>query len=279
MDVPVFTLNNGTPIPAIGYGCFKVDPAETQRAVRDALEVGYRHIDTASFYRNEGGVGGAIREFAIDRSDVFITTKAWMNEHGASLTRAAFDRSLNELGTDYIDLYLLHWPSPAAIEAWGVLEELLAAGRARAIGVSNYSPEFLAPLLEAATVVPSVNQIELHPRLQLAEWVTYCQARGIRVEAWAPLMKGRVVEIAELQEIAAAHGRTAAQVALRWHHQRGVVVIPKSTRQERMRENFEIFDFELSDFEMARIAALDSDGRVGPTPRYMYDNGAPPPAR
>lgn len=276
MTTPTFLLNSGTSIPAIGYGCFKVDPAETRAAVRTAIEVGYRHVDTASFYGNEEGVGAAIRDSGIARDEVFVTSKAWTDELGTEETRAACNRSLERLGLDYLDLYLIHWPRPRDIEAWATLEELHREGLIRAIGLSNYPPHLLEKLIKESSILPAVNQIELHPRLQLADWLEACRTRGVAVEAWAPIMRGQVGAVDELVAIGRDHGKSAAQVTLRWHHQRGVIVIPKSVNPDRMRENLAIFDFELSADEMARIAALDEAGRIGPDPAYMYEHGAPP---
>jgi 2,5-diketo-D-gluconate reductase A len=269
MTIPQITLNSGHDIPQLGFGVFKVDPAETERVVSDALEVGYRHLDTAKAYENEEAVGAAIAASAIPRGELFVTTKLWNTEQGAQSTLDAFDLSLEKLGLDHVDLYLIHWPSPARglfVESWESMETIMASGRARSIGVSNFLPHHLETLLDATTIVPAVNQIELHPYLQQREADVFGRERGIVTEAWSPLGRGRLVEEAGVEAIAEANGKTLAQVILRWHIQSGFVVIPKSVRRERMAENLDIFDFELTDAEMGIITALDRDGRVGSHP-------------
>ena len=269
MTVPSVVLNDGNHIPQLGFGVFKVDPDETERIVSDALEVGYRHIDTAKAYGNEEGVGKAIADSGIDRDDLFITTKLWNSDQGGQSVLDAFDLSLAQLDLDYVDLYLIHWPSPQRglfVESWGSLEKILESGRAKSIGVSNFKPHHLQPLLDAATVVPAINQIEFHPYFQQRESAEFNARHGIVTESWSPLGQGQLVDEASVNAIAEMHGKTLAQVILRWHLQLGHVVIPKSNRKERMAENFDIFDFELNDAEQAAITLLDRGGRLGSDP-------------
>jgi len=274
MTVPSLTLNNGTAIPQLGFGVFQVDPAETTRIVTDALEVGYRHIDTARIYRNEEGVGAALAASGIPRDELFITTKLWNGDQGRDTTQSAFDASLERLGLDYVDLYLIHWPSPKQdkyIESWEVMEQILASGRAKAIGVSNFMVPHLTRLLDATTVVPAVNQIELHPAHQQPAVTAFGREHGIVTEAWSPLGGGRYDPFSEtaIAEAAEAHGKTPAQVIIRWHLQKGVVVFPKTNNRSRMVENFDVFDFELAASEIARIDALERAGRVGGDPNQV----------
>jgi diketogulonate reductase-like aldo/keto reductase len=262
------TLHGSAPIPLLGFGVFLSEPgAETEQAVATALEVGYRHLDTATIYRNERDVGKAIASSGVDRSELFVTTKVWNTDQGYESTLAALDASLDRLGLDHIDLYLVHWPKPEHTRAtWQAMEELQQAGKARAIGVSNFLPHHLDQLLEHATVTPSINQIEFHPHLQSPEVVDYCGRHGIVVEAWSPLKRGRLVDDPELGQIAEAHGVTIAQVVLRWMLQRGIVTIPKSVTPSRIAENFDLYGFELGEAEMAAIDAMDRSERIGPHP-------------
>ncbi|HSF84411.1 MAG TPA: aldo/keto reductase [Acidimicrobiia bacterium] len=264
------TLNDGIEMPRLGLGVFKSEPgAETENAVRWAIEAGYRHIDTASLYANEASVGAGIRASELPRSEVFVTTKVWNTDQGYDATLRAFDRSLVELGFDYVDLYLVHWPVPArglAGETWRALEAIKAEGRSRSIGVSNFEPHHLDQLAETSEVVPSVNQVELHPYLQQQHLQEYCAEHGIRLEAWSPLAKGAVVDDAMLTRIGNRHGKTPVQVTVRWMLQKGIVTIPKSVKQQRIVANADVFDFELSPDEMAEIETLDRDGRTGPHP-------------
>ena len=261
-------LHGTVDIPLLGFGVYKVAPgAETEDAVAAALDLGYRHIDTAALYRNEADVGRAIAASGIDRSELFVTTKLWNSDQGYESTIAAFDRSLEKLGLDYVDLYLIHWPKPEHTEGtWRAMEGMQAAGKARAIGVSNFLVEHLDQLDETATVMPSINQIEFHPHLQSAELISYCEDRGIVVEAWSPLKHGEIINDPELAVIADAHGVPVAQVVLRWMLQRGIVTLPKSITPSRIAENRDIYDFELTDCEVAAINAMDRDERVGPDP-------------
>jgi len=272
-SVPTIALNDGARIPQLGFGVFKIDPAETAAATRSALEIGYRHIDTAEMYGNERGVGEAIRAAGPTRDEVYITSKLDNGVHRPDDARRAFDRTLAELGFDQVDLFLIHWPLPTRydgdfVSTWKTLEEFKADGRARSIGVSNFQVAHLERLAAEADVVPAVNQVELHPYLRNADVSAYCEAHGIAVEAWAPIARGRVLDDPVIVEIARAAARTPAQVVLRWQIQRGRIVFPKSTSPERMRENFDVFGFELAAGDLDRIDALDRGeaGRTGPNP-------------
>lgn len=271
-ESPVLTLNNGTTIPQLGFGVFKVDPAETTRIVTDALEVGYRHIDTAAIYGNEEGVGAAIASSGLARDELFITTKLWNDRQTDA--PAAFDESLNKLGLDYVDLYLIHWPTPQKdtfVEAWKSLESIYASGRAKAIGVSNFLVPHLEKLLANTDIVPAVNQIELHPAHQQPEVTAFAREHGIQIEAWGPLGQGKypLFDASEITAPAAAHGKTPAQVVIRWHLQTGNIVFPKSNSRERMAENFDVFDFELTADEVAAITAMEREGRVSAHPNEV----------
>lgn len=271
IQTPHLALNDGRSIPQLGLGVFLVDPAEAERIVSDALEVGYRHIDTAMIYKNEEGVGRAIAKSGIPRDELFITTKLWNSDQGTDSARAALDTSLSKLGLDYVDLYLIHWPAPKYgrhVESWQTLVELRETGKARSIGVSNFMQTHLDDLAQASDVVPVVNQVELHPAFQQRELRAFQEPRGILTEAWGPLGQGKyeLAELPGLAEIAERHGKTVQQVAIRWHLQEGIIVFPKTTKRERMIENADVFDFELSADEMATIAAADRDQRVGAHP-------------
>jgi 2,5-diketo-D-gluconate reductase A len=268
-NVPTITLNNGTVIPQLGFGVFKVDPDKTSRIVTDALEVGYRHIDTAAIYQNEEGVGHALKNAGIPRDELFITTKLW-NDHQTNAA-VAFEKSLARLQLDYVDLYLIHWPTPEKgtfVEAWKSLELIAESGRARAIGVSNFLVPHLEELLANSDVVPAVNQIETHVDFQQHELRAFGAEHGIVTEAWGPLGQGKINNSPELAAIAAEHNKSVAQVILRWHLQVGNVVIPKSNNRDRIAENFAVFDFELSQPQLSTIAGLDKgeDGRNGSHP-------------
>ena len=266
-------LNNGVRMPWFGLGVFQIDTdAETEAVVRTAIDHGYRSIDTASLYRNERGVGRALRTCGVARDQLFVTTKVWNDDMRRGRVEAAFEESLKKLGLDYIDLYLLHWPIKGHIvDAWQVLEKLQRAGRVRAIGVSNYLIPHLEELLPRAEIVPAVNQIEFHPYLQSRPLVEYCRSKGIQVEAWSPLMQaGAVLRDPVLGSIAEKHGKTPAQAILRWDVQGGVVTIPKSIRAARIVSNADIFDFELTETEMAAIAALDRNQRHGADPMNFH---------
>jgi 2,5-diketo-D-gluconate reductase A len=271
--VPTIELNDSRPIPQLGFGVFQIPPRETERAVSVALEAGYRHIDTAEMYGNEQGVGAAVRASGLDRADVFVTSKLNNGFHEPDVARGAFERTLAELGFDYVDLFLIHWPLPTLyggdfVSTWKTLEELQRDGRARSIGVSNFQVAHLERLAATSDVVPAVNQVELHPYFQNGQVDTYGRAHGIETEAWAPIAQGKVLNDPVLAEIAGRAGRSVAQVVLRWHIQRGNIVFPKSTTPSRITENFDLFDFELEPADMQTIDALDRGeaGRHGPDP-------------
>ncbi len=269
-SVPHLELNDGHSIPQLGFGVFQVPPEDTAEVVRHALKTGYRHIDTAAAYENEEGVGQALRESGLDRSEVFVTTKLFNSDQGHDTALRAFDKSLDRLGLEYVDLYLIHWPAPDRgkyVESWQALAQFKREGRARSIGVSNFLPEHLERIVEASSVTPVLNQVELHPRLQQPELRRYHEEHGILTEAWSPLGQGAILDDETIGEIASGHDRTVAQVVLRWHLQLGNVVIPKSVTPERIEENFALFDFELSSEEMDKIAGLDKGERTGPDPK------------
>ncbi|HEV7562152.1 MAG TPA: aldo/keto reductase [Solirubrobacterales bacterium] len=268
-EVPVLTLHDGVEIPQLGFGVFQVPADETQTAVETALATGYRHIDTAAAYGNEAGVAAAIAAAGIPRDEVFVTTKLWNSEQGYDSTLAACERSLQELDTDYFDLYLIHWPVPAEdrfLDTWRAFERIKAEGKSRSIGVSNFRIEDLERLRGEAEEQPTVNQVELHPHLQQPELRGWHAEHAIATEAWSPLAQGALLDEETIVTVAAHHERTPAQVILRWHVQIGNVVIPKSVTPARIEENFRIFDFELSEDDMAAIARLDRGERIGPDP-------------
>jgi 2,5-diketo-D-gluconate reductase A len=268
-SVPTISLNNGVEIPQLGFGVFQIPPDETVKATTTALDIGYRHIDTAQMYGNEREVGRAVRESGIPRDEVFVTSKLNNNRLERDDILRSFDTSLTEMGFDYLDLFLIHWPLPAVsdfVARWKVMEEIYAGGRVKAIGVSNFQPHHLRTLFAASEVRPAVNQIEVHPYLVQDELRAFDAEHQIVTEAWAPIAKGRVNDDPAIREIAAQVGRTPAQVTLRWHVQRGDVVFPKSVTRSRIEENFGIFDFELDESAMLAISALDRGERTGPDP-------------
>ena len=271
---PTVTLNNGVEIPQLGFGVFKVKPTETVSAVTTALRVGYRHIDTAEMYGNEKEVGLAITASGLDRDDVFVTSKLNNNHHPYSDSLAAFDRTLSDLGLEYVDLFLIHWPLPAVgdfVETWRALESVYRDDRARAIGVSNFHADHLRRLLDETELVPAVNQIEAHPYLTQEPLRAFNASHGIKTEAWSPIARGRVLDDPTIKDVVHRTGRTAAQVVLRWHIQLGNIVFPKSVRLDRIEENFNIFDFEISGEDMAAISKLDRGERTGPDPdKFNY---------
>ncbi|GGP52905.1 diketogulonate reductase-like aldo/keto reductase [Streptomyces calvus] len=268
--VPPITLNNGVEMPQLGFGVWQVPDDEAETAVATALEAGYRSIDTAAIYGNEEGTGRAIARSGVAREDLFVTTKLWNSEQGYDSTLRSFDTSLAKLGLDYVDLYLIHWPTPKRdlyVETYKAFEKLHADGRIRAIGVSNFLPEHLERLIGETSVVPAVNQIELHPHLQQHEAREYHAEQGIATEAWSPLGSGKgILEIPAIVAIAQKHGRTPAQVVLRWHLQLGNVVIPKSVTPSRIEENIDVFGFSLDAEDLAAISALNEDRRLGSHP-------------
>jgi len=269
ISIPIVTLHDGVRIPQLGFGVFQVPLEETQPVVEEALAVGYRHIDTAAAYRNEKGVGAAIDASGLPREDVFVTTKLWNRQQGFDSTLAAFDASLERLGFDYVDLYLIHWPVPAAdrfLDTWRAFEQIHGEGRVRTIGVSNFRIEDLERLERESETRPTVNQVELHPRHQQAELRAWHSEHGIATEAWSPLAQGGLLSDQTVAEVAARHNRTPAQAILRWHIQLGNIVIPKSVTPTRIAENLHLFDFELDDGEMAAIERLERGERIGPDP-------------
>ena len=270
MSVPTIDLNNGVSIPQLGFGVFQIDPDETKDATLQAFEVGYRHIDTAQMYGNEKGVGEAIAESGIARDEIFVTSKLNNGFHAHDDALKAFDGTMDKLGLEKVDLFLIHWPLPGIdvdfVETWKALEEIYASGRARSIGVSNFQPTHIRRLLQETDVVPAVNQIEVHPFLTNDEARATNAEHGIATEAWSPIAQGLVLDNPVIGGIATEHGKTPAQVVLRWHVQRGDIVFPKSVTRSRIEENFDIFDFELSDSEVGFISALNKDERTGPNP-------------
>lgn len=271
IHVPELTLNNGITMPQFGLGVWQAkNGAEVEHAVTTAIDHGYRLIDTAAAYGNEESVGKVVRESNVDRSELFVTTKLWNDSHDYDKALRAFDASMERLGLEYLDLYLIHWPMPAVgkfTDAWRALERLYEEKRIRAIGVSNFKTHHLDTLLQNANVVPAVNQIELHPRLQQFQVRECCERHDIKVESWSPIMRGgELLDNPDLQKLATKHRKTTAQVVLRWHIQSGLIVIPKSVHPGRIAENIDIFDFELDDEDMDVIAGLDTGERTGPDP-------------
>ncbi|MGZ4443779.1 MAG: aldo/keto reductase [Nocardioidaceae bacterium] len=267
--VPNITLNNGIEIPQLGFGVFQIKPEETKQATLAALEVGYRHIDTAEMYGNEKEVGEAVRASKIDRDDIFVTSKLNNGFHAYDEALTAFDQTLKDLAFDYLDLFLVHWPLPGVgdfVETWKAMEEIYSSGRVKAVGVSNFNPHHLRRLHGETTVVPAVNQVEIHPYFGNEDVRAFDAEHGIATEAWSPIAQGKVLDDATLVRIAESHGKTPAQVTLRWHIQRGDIVFPKSVTRSRVEENFNIFDFELSGTDMTDITALNKDERIGPDP-------------
>ena len=269
-NTPNIRLNNGVEIPQFGFGVFQVPADETAQTVRAAFDAGYRHIDTAQMYGNEEGVGQALAESGLSRDEVFITTKLNNDGHSYDAAQQRLDESLKKLGTDHVDLYLIHWPRPQDdryVETWKGFEKAAADGKARSIGVSNFTPQHLDRLAAETGTVPAVNQIELHPRFTQSELRAYHAAHGIATEAWSPIGQGQgLLDDPTLAELATKYGKTAAQVVLRWHVQLNNIVFPKSMRPERMAENIDVFDFELSPEDEKAVAALDANDRLGPDP-------------
>lgn len=272
---PKYTLNNGVSIDVLGFGVYKVPAEDCADLVSTALDAGYRTVDTAALYANEEGVGAAITgavAAGTPREQLFVTSKVWNTEHGYDSTLAAFDASMARLGLDYLDMFLIHWPCPERelfVPTYKALETLYQQGRVRAIGVSNFEAEHLAQVLDACDVVPAVNQVELHPWLPQTELRALHASLGIATQAWSPLARGSILTDPVLAELAAAHGRTTAQIVLRWHVQSGHLVIPKASTAARIQQNLHVFDFALSESDMARIAALESGQRSGSDPKLM----------
>ena len=271
--VPAIALNNGVSIPQLGFGVYQIPPKDAKQATLTALEVGYRHIDTAEMYQNEKGVGEALRESGLDRSEVFVTSKLNNGFHAHDDAIAAFEESLEVLGFDYLDLFLIHWPLPGIdvdfVETWKALEEVYRDGRAKAIGVSNFQANHIRRLVQETEIVPAVNQIEVHPYLTNDDVRAVNAEHGIATEAWSPIAQGLVLDDPVITGIATAHDKTPAQVVLRWHVQRGDIVFPKSVTRSRVEENFALFDFELTAGDMTDLTALNKDERTGADPDTM----------
>lgn len=267
---PMITLNDGNQMPQLGLGVYKVEDAIAAELVSNAISLGYRLIDTASMYENEIGVGDGIRAAGVNRDEIFVTTKFWLDGLGYENTLAEFDKSLKKLGLDYLDMYLIHWPAPKRgllyVDSWRAMEKLQAEGLIRSIGVSNFHGHHIDEILKVSSVVPAVNQIELHPWLTQEAMVEYDASHGIITQAWSPLARGKIFDEALLAELAGVYGKSAAQVVLRWHIQRGISVIPKTSSVGRLAENLDVFDFELSADDVARISALNIDFRTGVDP-------------
>ena len=264
-------LNNGVKMPWLGFGTYRAENgAELIEAVKEALRIGYRHIDTASFYGNEEEVGIAIKKSGVPREEIFLVSKIWMSDHGYEKTLQAFKTSIKKLGTDYLDLYLIHWPQSLNKETWKALEKLYKEGYIRAIGVSNFTSKHLKDLLEDVEIIPAVNQVEFHPKLVQNELMEFCKKYNIQLEAWSPLMRGLIFQLPLFQQLSQKYERTISQIVLRWDLQMGVVTIPKSTTLTRIKENADIFDFEISKEDMEKIKKLNNGFRIGMNPNEVY---------
>jgi diketogulonate reductase-like aldo/keto reductase len=264
-------LNNGVKMPWLGFGTYRAkNGAELIEAVKEALRIGYRHIDTASFYGNEEEVGIAIKESGVPREEIFLVSKIWMSDHGYEKTLQAFKTSIKKLVTDYLDLYLIHWPQSLNKETWKALEKLYKEGYIRAIGVSNFTSKHLKDLLEDVEIIPAVNQVEFHPKLVQNELMEFCKKYNIQLEAWSPLMRGLIFQLPLFQQLSQKYKRTISQIVLRWDLQMGVVTIPKSTTLTRIKENADIFNFEISNEDMKEIEKLNNSFRIGMNPNEVY---------
>ncbi|MBB2772633.1 MULTISPECIES: aldo/keto reductase [Mycolicibacterium] len=276
MGAPLVALNDGNSIPQVGLGVWQTPPEDTERAVAAALAAGYRHVDTAAAYGNEEQTGRAIAQSGLDRSQVYLVTKLWNSEQGYDATLAAFEASVDRLGVDYLDLYLIHWPVPEKnlfVDTFRAFARLREDGRIRSIGVSNFEPEHLRVLIDSTGIVPAVNQIELHPLLPQRELRELHAQLGIATEAWSPLGQGSLLAHPTVTGVAESHGKTAAQALIRWHMQLGNIVIPKSVNPQRIESNFDVFDFELSEQDMASISSLEDGSRLGPDPKTFNFTG------
>lgn len=260
-------LKNGIEMPMLGFGTFKVEDGQvTVEAVKSALQQGYRHLDCAAVYGNEDSVGKGIKESGVPREEIFITSKVWNSDQGYESTLEAFEKSISRLGVDYLDLYLIHWPKSLNKETWKALEKLYKEGKVKAIGVSNFKEHHLKELMKDAEIMPMVNQVEFHPQLAQPELLAFCKENGIQVEAWGPLMQGKIFEVELMKELAEKYNKSISQIVLRWDIQMGVVTIPKSIKPHRIKENSEIFDFEISAEDMEKISSLNTGVRIGPDP-------------
>lgn len=265
--VPNVVLSNGLQMPMVGLGTWQVEDEKiVKESVKAALEIGYRHIDTAALYRNEAAIGEALQTSGMARQDIFLTSKMWNSEHGYDTALKAFDESLKKLKTDYLDLYLIHWPKPMNRETWRAFERIYREGRAKAIGVSNFHVHHLQDLLEVCEIKPMVNQVEFHPYLVQQPLVDFCKSHQIQFQAWSPLMQGHVFDIPFLQQLSIKYQRTIAQIVLKWNIELGIVTIPKSINYDRIKSNFQLFDFELDAEDVRKITALDKNKRVGADP-------------
>ncbi|MFT3739011.1 MAG: aldo/keto reductase [Breznakibacter sp.] len=266
-QIPSVTLANGVKMPMLGFGTFKLTDAKAAyNSVLCALQLGYRHIDTAAVYQNEEAVGRAIQDSGIPRHEIFLVTKMWNSEHGHEKALKAFDSSLGRLGTDYVDLYLVHWPKPQNKETWKAFEKIYREGRAKAIGVSNFHQHHLEDLFTTAEIKPVVNQVEFHPYLVQQNLVDFCTQNSIQYEAWSPLMQGKIIDIPFLQQLSVKYGRSIAQIVLRWNIELGIVTIPKSSNPDRIKENLNVFGFQLETGDVDKISRLDKHKRVGADP-------------
>lgn len=273
MDINSYTiLNNGVKMPWVGFGTFKIKDKNTAiSSVKEALRLGYKHIDTAAIYGNEEAVGEAIKESNVKREDIFLTSKLWNSEHDYDRALKAFDESLRKLGTDYLDLYLIHWPGKSNKDAWKALEKLYHDGRIKAIGVSNFKIHHLEELINECDIVPAVNQVEYHPEYPQTELHEFCKKHKIQLEAWGPLMQGKIFEIPLMKELSAKYEKTISQIALKWDLQMEVVTIPKSSTKARIKENMNLYDFQISEEDMKKIEKLNIDKRIGPDPDLIAD--------
>jgi len=267
MDKINIVLNNGFEMPLLGFGTFKIeDGNQVKEAVKHALNAGYRHIDTATVYGNETGVGEGIKESDVQREEIFLVSKVWNADQGYEQTKIAFQKSLDKLQTEYLDLYLIHWPKELNKETWKAIEELYSEGKIKAIGVSNFKPHHLEELMESAKILPAVNQVEFHPQFIQEETIEYCNEHNIKTIAWGPLMQGEIFKIPLMTELAQKYNKSIAQVTLRWAYQMGVATVSKSINPERIKSNLNILDFKISEEDMAKIATLNTGERIGPDP-------------
>ncbi|GIM30420.1 glyoxal reductase [Clostridium polyendosporum] len=263
-------LQNGVKMPWVGFGTYKVKDLETAKnSIKEALKLGYRHIDTASFYQNEEEIGIGIKESGVPREEIFLVSKVWNTDQGYEKTLESFKTSLKKLDTDYLDLYLIHWPKELSKETWKALEKLYKEGKVRSIGVSNFNVHHLEELMEDAEIIPMVNQVEYHPQFPQTEVHEFCKKHNIQLEAWGPLMRGKILEIPLMQELAKKYGKSISQITLRWDLQMGVVTIPKSITPERIKENIDLYDFEITSEDMEKIASLNTGERIGPDPDHI----------